>query len=1136
MIDVEDDVYVISEESPIAAKVDEQSKPAEETSADVIDISEDESLVDRKEEPKNDTVTGEPPTPEEVFEILDDSPVKAPARPEAASDLPKASFALIISTEYELISEDDDSQLSEKQDDKQCSPSEHQIEPTLDVDNAQILETKEDDAKVAAPQPLLVETEDITILSDDDTKPEDVTKDSSKTTIDLETPHSLPKSIEKGEEEKPTSPSNELEQKNNTEVDIEQQTLDELEKMTRASPILATDESSQIEGGEQKTETEQTEQKHEEKELTQSTSNKNSSDECNETAETVLTGEEKPTTSDTDADMTANTELKNEEKPTASDTNIDVTIETDMKDEEKPTISDTDVDMTADTELKNKEEPTISDTDLDMTDISDKKKGDSTSQNTNDPNDSEVEQKLVSKKETENLLLKEVFTKITDLETDGVIISSNSQITITKKIVVKDEPKSEAKLVEDIKAEKSTTTKLMCEEAMSPATAEKKGAVVKDCLNYECNYKGSDFFEAPDFILSHYKVNKKQKNIYVCDECFHLAIAKYEELCGALEDIQPLYLQEIPRRPDLVEILDSSDEEDDDIVQSDQSIMNKIPLDEDTLALIDKELENIVIESFSRVNIDQQMKWNREILAMKLDKQHKRSQELKKELNAIQRKADNISNKLYKTTNYFFEQLPSWDSVTGRQPVGPDYPPSDKLEYPELNTTSLYYAVRTKLLNSWVPCRIIKKKKPVHNVAETYDVKFLRTHKNLGIKTISRNFIAYGKPPEVRLNLGVRVIALFNDVNKKAPAQDNAQPRLSFFPGIIAEPLQEYNNWRYLVFFDDGYAQYVIQENIRVVCGFSKNVWEDVYQGSSEFIKSYLKQFSGRRPMVQIRKGQHMTTEWNGKWLTARAHNVDGSLVQMFFEDSKRLEWIYRGSTRFLPLFRQQKTQATPKRNEPSIEYVSVDKNNERAILSNAPSPQNTTPQILPAPQAAKETPPHEKRAVAKKSSAHPPPRIAPIPTVQHLNNSTIYVDEDNKPKGKVVYYTAKKHMPPKRFVDHICGPSCLYEVTHNLRSYSPLSKPLLSGWERQICKSKAKKCVVYRAPCGRRLRNMSELHRYLRLTDCPLNVENFDYDFLVHCLAEYVIDTCIVQKSVSKSFNIFFSSTFHSKYSIRLI
>lgn len=127
----------------------------------------------------------------------------------------------------------------------------------------------------------------------------------------------------------------------------------------------------------------------------------------------------------------------------------------------------------------------------------------------------------------------------------------------------------------------------------------------------------------------------------------------------------------------------------------------------------------------------------------------------------------------------------------------------------------------------------------------------------------------------------------------------------------------------------------------------------------------------------------------------------------------------------------------------------------------------------------------------------------------------------------QVVYYTAKKNLPPKQFVPHECNPNCLYTITHNLHSYSPLAKPLLSGWERQIFKNKLKKSVVYRAPCGRRIRNMEELHRYLRLTKNVLNVDNFDFDCAIHCLAEYVIDSSIITKPVSISISLLIGSNF---------
>lgn len=647
---------------------------------------------------------------------------------------------------------------------------------------------------------------------------------------------------------------------------------------------------------------------------------------------------------------------------------------------------------------------------------------------------------------------------------------------------------------------------------------------VKECLNIECSHKSQDFFEAPEFVISHFHITKKRKMIYVCDECFESAIAKYGELGGALEDKQPLYLEEIPRRPELVEILDSSDEEDsvedsqkkrksDDANGSTQTST----LPSDALALIENELENVIAASLERININEQMKWNRQILDQKFTHQLKMSQSILNELKQLQRTADRIYKDTYKGLNCFVEEISSYDSET-HSPFhmsDANYPPSGEFQHEkELDPMKLYYTIRKNLISAWTPCRFLEKA----DDSELLKVQLLRPGKNKNLFRMEiRKHMAYGKAPTIRLEVGTRVIALFKLLT--APTTKHA----TFYPGIIAEPLREYNKWRYLVFFDDGYAQYVEHEDVRVVCEASANVWEDVVAESREFIQTYLLQFSKMRPMVQVQRGQRMMTEYGGKWINALVIAVDASLVQMYFEDEKRYEWIYRGSTRLGPLFRQNKQLNKPKSAPKVVNLVdTADKTNlsegtERSSSSSEAPPiqrrfpaqaTRDTPQVQREKREQAEQQEKEKRAVAKKSSSLPP-----RPTVQHLNNSTIYVDEDNKPKGKVVYYTAKRHLPPRKYTTHECSPSCLFQITHNLSTYSPLSKPLLSGWERQICKAKGKKTVVYKAPCGRRLRNMSELHRYLRMTNCSLNVENFDYDFMIHCLAEYVIDTCIINK-----------------------
>ncbi|XP_037048662.1 histone-lysine N-methyltransferase eggless-like isoform X2 [Bradysia coprophila] len=641
-----------------------------------------------------------------------------------------------------------------------------------------------------------------------------------------------------------------------------------------------------------------------------------------------------------------------------------------------------------------------------------------------------------------------------------------------------------------------------------------KSGEKRECINFDCKSKKSvEFYKAPLLALSHFNVPRKVNRAqFICQNCFDVSVNDYERMGVALVNQQPLLLEEVPVRPEVVEILDS--EEEDNGGGSSKYVDDIKPLSLDTLTLLEDHFEDVLKEAFNRINIAQQMAWTDQILNHKIDKNETKTEELELQVKSMQKLADSMYDKLYKNTNFVIEELPPFDLNENKQlhMYGPNYPPQGELIYPPVDMNSLYYAVRAKLLTTWIPCKVTERVDASVDGKKMFKVRFLRT-KGVLNKTVPGNHLAYGTAPSVRLTVGTRVIALFT-----MEPHDNL--RSTFFPGIVAEPLQQYNKWRYLIFFDDGYAQYVTPDNLRLICSPSPNVWEDVYPDAAEFIKSYLEQYKTQRPMVQVKRGQRMITEWNSEWTHARVHDIDGSLVQMYFENAKRSEWIYRGSTRLGPLYKDRQLQkhsvSSGKRNEPFVEYMTIDDDGKNKTSTAAKPVQaqkpvaakpshtpNTSSQV--APQSGE-----EKRSVARKSVTAPQ---RPQPAVQHMNSATIYIEEDNRPKGKVVYYTAKKHMPPRKFVPHKCGVGCLYEVKHNLSTYSPLAKPLLSGWERKILRNKTKKSVEYRTPCGRNLRNMAELHRYLRQTKCALNVDNFDFDFMVHCLAEYVIDTCVVQK-----------------------
>ena len=70
-------------------------------------------------------------------------------------------------------------------------------------------------------------------------------------------------------------------------------------------------------------------------------------------------------------------------------------------------------------------------------------------------------------------------------------------------------------------------------------------------------------------------------------------------------------------------------------------------------------------------------------------------------------------------------------------------------------------------------------------------------------------------------------------------------------------------------------------------------------------------------------------------------------------------------------------------------------------------------------------------------------------------------------------------------------------------------------GWSREVtkrCSPNGKRNIVYRAPCGCRLRNMNEVHQYLLLTHCELSVDLFCYDNIVNCFREFQPDDLLRQ------------------------
>ncbi|XP_042747067.1 histone-lysine N-methyltransferase SETDB1 isoform X6 [Lagopus leucura] len=213
-----------------------------------------------------------------------------------------------------------------------------------------------------------------------------------------------------------------------------------------------------------------------------------------------------------------------------------------------------------------------------------------------------------------------------------------------------------------------------------------------------------------------------------------------------------------------------------------------------------------------------------------------------------------------------------------------------------------------------------------------YKVKF----DNKGKSLLSGNHIAYDYHPSPDKHyVGSRVVAKYKDGDQ-----------VWLYAGIVAETPNVKNKDRFLIFFDDGYASYVKEWELYPVCRPLKKTWEDIEDVSCrDFIEEYISAYPNR-PMVLLKSGQLIKTEWEGTWWKSRVEEVDSSLVKILFlealavdavsvafsllQDDKRCEWIYRGSTRLEPMFSmktstastQEKKQGGQARTRPNVGAV----------------------------------------------------------------------------------------------------------------------------------------------------------------------------------------------------------------------
>jgi [histone H3]-N6,N6-dimethyl-lysine9 N-methyltransferase len=127
--------------------------------------------------------------------------------------------------------------------------------------------------------------------------------------------------------------------------------------------------------------------------------------------------------------------------------------------------------------------------------------------------------------------------------------------------------------------------------------------------------------------------------------------------------------------------------------------------------------------------------------------------------------------------------------------------------------------------------------------------------------------------------------------------------------------------------------------------------------------------------------------------------------------------------------------------------------------------------------------------------------KLEKLPSYENLAPSIVYFEENALTKFKTSSLGLKSNVDndPQKFIPHVCSPKCTLSDKIIPKRVPTLVKPLYLKWNREIvnfAKSiKKGKFVIYTAPCGKHLRNMKEVYKYLKITKCSLSVDNFTYE-----------------------------------------
>lgn len=110
--------------------------------------------------------------------------------------------------------------------------------------------------------------------------------------------------------------------------------------------------------------------------------------------------------------------------------------------------------------------------------------------------------------------------------------------------------------------------------------------------------------------------------------------------------------------------------------------------------------------------------------------------------------------------------------------------------------------------------------------------------------------------------------------------------------------------------------------------------------------------------------------------------------------------------------------------------------------------------------------------------------------------------------ENKVAYIREKKSFFNLPYRSHDCSRTCLMKTPLTFKGENPLQLPIKCHFQRRHAKTNSHSSalhVSYKTPCGRSLRNVEEVFRYLLETECNyLFTDNFSFNTYVQLTRNY--------------------------------